>query len=616
MLAKLKQLTVTLIIALLWMGTSWLGLWDGVESQVYDLWFRLGGSKDPGEEVVIISIGEKSISQLGNLPWPRSLHAELLDRLREARVVAFDMVFDLPTDAVEDAKLAAAIAEHGGVVLGYSLGFEEVGKQWQEQQEMEFKLPLEEFLEGAAGIGYINMPTDPDNVVRRTIPAFPAAGKGTEELMPSFHLAAALAYLGKTPDDIGFEEENGKKKIAVGDKIIPVDSRWQVLVNFWGPAATFRTYEYVDVLEGRIPPGLFRNRICLVGPTSVLLHDYQQTPFVKGNVVQRGALPVPGVEIHASCLKSFLDQTYFQRVSRWGNAIFLLAVWLVTGLLTLRRGPWAGLAITLGIMGSIVAAAYGSWLYRQVWLDCASPLGLALVTYTGITAESYLLAERERQKTRALFSRYVSPHVVEELTAHPELVELGGKRQEVTVLFSDIRGFTSYSEGRTPEEVVKRLNEYLAAMTEVIFKHGGMIDKYMGDGIMAVFGAPVWQPDHARRAIAASMEMRERLKELNRRWAERGEHLFNIGIGLSSGPVVVGNIGSAQRMDYTAIGEDVNLASRLEGLNKEYGTQLILSDRTLKSLRESGVDVPWVFEELGEVLVRGFSEPVGIYTVR
>ncbi|NLC07887.1 MAG: adenylate/guanylate cyclase domain-containing protein [Syntrophomonadaceae bacterium] len=609
---KLKRLFIPCLLLVLFLVSAYFQLWERVESSVYDTWFRLSGAKDPGDQIVIIGMGEKSISELGPLAWPRSTHAALLEQLREARAVAFDLDFDIPGQPDEDRALAQAIHDHGRVVLGYALTFEAAGDDPEQGHSMNIKMPVEDFLIGAAGVGYINMPVDPDNVVRHTTVAFPLPDF-PGQFMPSFHLATALVANGLDPEAIS---QPDPMQLRINNKLIPVDAQYQALSDFWGPAGTFPTYEYSDVLFGRVDPALLRDRICLIGPTSVLEHDYQQTPYTRGNLVLDNALPTPGVEIHASCLKTFLEGRYFQRVTTGTNLLFLLLVWLITTVLTLRRGPWAGLAIVSIMIVAIGGLAYGLWLYKHLWLNCAAPLALTIATYTAVTAESYLTAEMERRKTRALFGRYVSPAVVEELTNHPELVELGGKRQEVTILFSDIRGFTSYSEARAPEEVVSRLNEYLSAMTAIVFKHGGMIDKYMGDGMMAVFGAPVQQADHAAKAIAASQEMREQLVELNKMWEARGEHLFNIGIGLSSGPVVVGNVGSQERTDYTVIGEDVNLASRLEGLNKEHGTQLILSDRTLKSLTESGVKIPWHFEELGQVPVRGFTEPITIYTIR
>ena len=609
MLLRLKRLTIPFLIFLLFLIASVFHVGDRLENLVYDSWFKLSGARDPGNQIVIIGIGEKSAQELGPEPsaWPRSTHAALLDRLRDARVVALDLVFDTPGDPTENAKLAEAITKNGKVVLAYYFAFEETGGSTYGN----VKMPLNQFVQGSAGIGFINTPKDQDNVVRHVTTVFPAP-RAPGRYLPCFSLAAALVAQGLNPDAI---TRTAGGEIAIAGKDVPVDADNQALIDFWGPGGRFPTYEYSDVLFGRVDPEILKDRICLVGATDVLLRDYESTPFTRGNMISNAALPTSGVEIHANSIKTLFEGRYFSRLPGWVNWVFLAAIWGLTALLTQRRGPWAGLVVAVLIMAGECGLAYGLWKGKHLWLDCGLPVVLTLVTYTGVTAENYLIAEADRRKTRTLFGRYVSPTVVEQLTNQPDLVVLGGKRQDATVLFSDIRGFTSYSEAREPEEVVKRLNEYLAVMTATIFRHGGMIDKYMGDGIMAVFGVPVQQGDHAARAIRAALEMRERVEELNQLWEERGEPLFKTGIGLSSGSIVAGNIGCTERMDYTVIGEDVNLASRLESLTKDYQTQLIISERTINSLHNSGVEIPWSFEELGATSIKGFREEIRIYTV-
>jgi len=215
------------------------------------------------------------------------------------------------------------------------------------------------------------------------------------------------------------------------------------------------------------------------------------------------------------------------------------------------------------VAGALLAVVFLVWLKLHYWVNAVSPLVMVAATYTGVTVENFLRTELERRQTKALFGRYVSPAVVEDLLRKGDRIELGGVKQEVTVLFSDIRGFTAFSEGKPPEAIVARLNEYFTAMTEIVFRRQGTLDKYLGDGLMAVFGAPAPSENHAAQAVAAAVEMLDRLEELNKQWQEKGEVNIGIGIGINSGSVVVGNIGSPERMDYTVIGEEVNLASRL-----------------------------------------------------
>jgi adenylate cyclase len=213
-----------------------------------------------------------------------------------------------------------------------------------------------------------------------------------------------------------------------------------------------------------------------------------------------------------------------------------------------------------------------------------------------------------------MFNRYVSPDVVEELMANPDSVSLGGRRQLITVMFCDIRGFTAYSENKDPEVVVNRLNEYLTALTQVIFRHGGTLDKYLGDGLMALFGAPVFYPDHVQRAIQVAIEMLEEVEKLNQVYVAKGQTPLKVGVGINSGTVLVGNVGSPERMDYTVIGEDVNLASRVEGLTKNFNTMIVISERSVRMLEDVS-QLPWELQHLGHAEVKGFTAPVEIYTV-
>lgn len=432
-----------------------------------------------------------------------------------------------------------------------------------------------------------------------------------ERLYPSFSLALALAAAGLTPEELA--AQNGF--LRAGKLTVPLNETNQTLIDFWGPGRTFPTFSYVDVLEGRAAPDTFRNKIVLVGiytPTQV--EDLYENPFTRGNLILAGGLPAPGVEIHASAIKTYLTGRYFHRAPRPVNLAFLVLVWTVTVFAARQKSPWLGLLFTFLCALACLALVYSLWLKAHYWLNAAAPLVMLTATYVGATVENIVRAELERRRTKAIFSRYISAPVADELLRRPEKIELGGVKQKITILFSDIRGFTAFSEGKPPEEVVARLNEYFTAMTEVVFRHSGTLGKYLGDGLIDLFGAPVPYPDHARRAVAAAADMLARPEELNRRWAEKGEVTLGIGIGINSGPVVVGNIGSPERMDYTVIGEAVNLASRLEGMNKEYKTQIIISEHTARLLNENDLPAPWALQDLGEARVRDLVEPVKIYT--
>ncbi|NTW06141.1 MAG: adenylate/guanylate cyclase domain-containing protein, partial [Peptococcaceae bacterium] len=459
------------------------------------------------------------------------------------------------------------------------------------------------------GIGFINTSEDIDNVVRRLsmidINTF-------KRPFPCFSLAVYLAHMNLDPNSLTLSQNN---TLMAGNTAIPMDRQNQTLIDFWGSAATYSTYSYVDILEGKIPAEKLAGKIMLVGPTSAAERDVKYTPFTRGNMVLSGALPVPGVEVHASAIGTYLTNGYFNRAPSVVNLAILLGIGLLSGLAVYRaNNPWQGLLYILVLTAAVSALAYLSWNYQHYWINLVSPIALTALIYTAATTENLVTTELERRRTRAAFARYVSPDVVSELLQNKEGISLGGARMNLTILFSDIRGFTTFSEHKEPEYIVHRLNEYFTEMTSVIFKHGGTLDKFLGDGIMAFYGAPIQCEDHADRALKTATEMMERLAVLNQRWKDQGEPTIDIGVGINTGPVVVGNVGSSERMDYTIIGEDVNLAARLESMNKEYRTKILLSDRTIKYIVDPQLKEKT--EYLASANVRGMAEPVGIYTIK
>jgi adenylate cyclase len=269
----------------------------------------------------------------------------------------------------------------------------------------------------------------------------------------------------------------------------------------------------------------------------------------------------------------------------------------------------------LGVIGVLAVASGSSYLAwtQHVWLNLAAPIVIIVLTYVVETATDFVQAEMGRRKTRAMFSRYVSPDVVNELMENPDEAELGGKKQVITIMFCDIRGFTAYSENKDPQDVISRLNEYLTAMTEVIFRHGGTLDKYLGDGLMAFFGAPVYYEDHVERAIETAREIQAEVEKLNKMWAEKGAVPLKVACGINTGPAVVGNVGSPKRMDYTLIGEDVNLASRVEALTKLFETLILVSERSFNDLPDGPVKESLYY--VGEELVKGFTHPIKVYSL-
>lgn len=586
---------------------SMLGLGEKAELGAYDTWFNLRGVEAPGKDIVIVAMDEKSMEKLGPLPWSRAVHARLLDKLREAKVVGFDVFFDGPTDPLVDKALAKAIARHGHVVLATMFAFEQdENGQWAQR----FKVPLTQLAEAAAGLGFINTYAEKGNIVRRVT----LIDVNTlEQPIPSFSVAISMTAAGLGLDDLTLKDGT----VSFGGFHLPVSRDNQVLIDFWGPARTFPTYSYIDVLEGHVSPDNFRDAIVLVGiftPTEQSSYgDTYENPFTKGNLVLAGALPCPGVEIHASAIKTYYTNRYFQRAPRLINLAILILAWLATVFLVRNRSPRRDFLSALILAVVLAGGVYLVWLKAHYWLNVVSPLAMVGLVYTGGTVENIVRTELERRRTRAIFSRYVAPSVVDEILKDPDAIQLGGVKRVVTVMFADIRGFTAYSENRDPVDVIARLNEYLTVMTEAIQNNGGTLDKYLGDGLMAFFGAPLCFDDHVEKAIKAAIEMQQKVDELNRKWEVRGAPPFKVAVGINTGPAVVGNVGSPERMDYTLIGEDVNLASRVEALSKLFETLIVISERSYNMLPEGELKASLYY--LGAEQVKGFSDPVACYSV-
>lgn len=596
-----NRFSVPLLLFIIIQGLVMLGIFNRPEMTLYDSWFRLTGDRDPGNEIVVAAIDDSSIQRIGPLAWPRDVHAKFLQNLQEAKAVAFDLTFASEKDAAEDEVFGQAVAEHGRVVLASKFFFEkdEYGEMLQG-----FEAPLPVFMQGAAGLGFVNTPTDPDQVVRRSS----LVDVNSFQLpFPCLGLATYMVAENLSPYDIELSENT----LKIGNKEIPIDFQNQVLLNFWGPRATFETISYADIYEGKFAPGYFKDKFVMVGYATAEDHDVYPTPYTTTNMVKSGALKTPGVEIHASLIKTILTESWFLKVSPWLNFLFLFVVVLLTALAVAGRGPARG-ALGAGLILLLtLAIVYYLWT-EHWWLNVAAPIAAIIFTYTGVTAWDFIVAEMEKRKTRATFSRYVSADVVDELMKNPDEVMLGGKKQVITIMFADIRGFTAFSENKDPVDVITRLNEYLTAMTDSIQSHGGTLDKYLGDGLMAFFGAPLYYEDHVERAVKVAREIQQKVVELNEKWAEQGAVPLLVAVGINTGPVVVGNVGSPERMDYTLIGEDANLASRVEALTKLFETLVLVSERSYNLLPEG--DVKDSLRYVGEELVKGFTQPIKVYS--
>ena len=635
-----------------------------VEIRLYDLHFKLRGIERPGDSVVIAAIDEKSLAALGRWPWPRSLMGELIRVLSAggAKVIGVDILLsepevsgelraarqlserlralgapgvgaagsavqreldDLIRRADHDHQLADAIRESGRVVLPivFEVGPDRSGPP-PEPSGTPFKSALQSFrhyderglyppppakeatpplpalAEAAQALGHVTMLADQDGTTRWEAVVFQDRGR----YYPSLAVQAVRVASGVEPK--GLTLDFGRA-LTVGSMSAPLDPRDRLLINYAGPGGTFRYLSAVDLLSGKVAPDAVRNRIVFIGATAAGTYDLRVTP----------TSPImPGVEKHANVAANLLSGRFLRRPD-WVELIevagilcfpFALA-WLLP-----RLRPVVSLGAALAIWGVFFAGVHLAFR-GGLWLPVVYPTLALGLTFVGITVYRLLTEERQRLWTKRAFQRFVSPEVVERMVENPSALQFGGEVRNLTVLFTDIRDFTGFTERHQPQEVVQMLREYLTRMVDQVLAQQGTLDKFIGDAVMAIFGAPVPLPDNAERACRAALGMIRELETLQARWAAEGREPFRMGVGINTGEMVVGNLGSEQVFDYTVVGDGVNLAARLESLNKEYKTTtpIIISESTYLAAKDV-LDVV----RLGEVTVKGKSRPVVIYELR
>jgi adenylate cyclase len=641
---------------------GWL---ETFELASYDWRMRLAAADPPDvhPDIVVVELNDTTIRDLepvfGRWPWPRAAFSMVIDFLNRgpAKVIAVDFTFT-ERDTVKlhqigtaeisgldsDAVLVEAVEAAPSTILLADATYEgvrdgdvqNVPAEWKAQP---FRLgpaiyprptiitPIPELTVAASSVAHNYAVLDKRGSLRR-IPPFVRVD---DRFMPSLGVAAALRAADIRPEEVVLEG----RTLRVRDRGIPLLSthvrdavdpdqyheQLTMLVNYRGPAVRpngerpYPTYEIrhlidaeLRLLSGDTPPldpDIFRDKIVFVGLTAAGLVDIFQTPFDA-----QGQGRMPGVQMHASVADSILSNRFIRPASNATRVGVVLGTALLIGLLAAFFSFTVAMPIALLLMAGWTAwslTVFGS----GSWMPMAEPLSAMALALFGGTAYQYFVEGREKRKVKTLFGRYVSRDVFSQLMTHPERAELGGARRDMSVLFSDIRGFTAVTERGDPEALVAQLNEYFSRMVDIVFRHRGTVDKFVGDMVMALFGAPLDDPDHAENAVRTAVEMVEALGHLNRKWADNGQAQLDIGIGVNSGEMIAGNIGSSSIMSYTVIGDNVNLAARLESLNKDYRTRVIISDAT--RVRLSG---GYEIDPLGDVVVKGKTRPVAIFEVK
>jgi len=564
-----------------------LGAFDGLELKALDARFLLRGPQRPASPIVIVAIDDNSFQELyergAQWPWPRSWHAELIERLRRGRplLIGLDILFTEQSrfGPQDDRALADAIRRAGNVVLAAHFSWGEIAAEGTEGGSVvgvkeSLDLPLALLRDQAAGYGFVNIAPDADAFIRRA--PITRSHQGRPE--PSF--AKRL-----------FELASGvQEKDPLGGDL---------LINFRGPVGTFPTIPYYQVLLGEVGPETFTGKIVLVGSAAPSLQDLFPTPFA----AQQRML---GVEIQANILETLLQGIPLVHPPLLFHLLLVMVWALAAAFIGFLFRPLKAFGLVAGLSLAYGLASVAAFVFFQVWLEIVAPSAALFVTYGAVVLRNYIQEEGEKRR----LSRYFSPAVLDEIVRHPEQMSLGTARRRATILFSDIRGFTSISEHLPPEDVVDLLREYLTAMTEIVFKHGGVVDKFIGDAIMALYGVPLPYEDHAARAVRTALEMQARTALLAPRWVAKCGEPLRIGVGIHTGEVVVGTMGSAQRLEYTAIGDTVNLTSRLEGMTKDLNASIVIS-------QDTKTDIEGLFhvQPLGQVTVKGRKTPVEVYAV-
>jgi len=587
---------VGVVFALIYLS----GILELPESRLMDLRFDLRGPRSPVFPIVIVTADDDSLAEIEQQwPWPRSFHAAVIERIAQGKPLAIgvDLLFAEKSRDPEDDRLGQAVAKAGRVVLAATL--RSIATQTAVgvvQQREIFEPPIPSIRAGAAGIGFAEADLGKDAVVRSGVLLRRHAGQ--------LHASFARHLFDLVAKEVGAEASEAAR-------------RSRVWINFRGSSGTFPTYPYYQVYRGEIDPKVFEGKVVLLGAAALSLHDRHATPFSGASWFPTaaeaglkrddpGALMMPGSEIQANLLDTLLADDPIQPLPPIVFLVLIFGLAMAGAVMGGHLRPLRAIAGSAGLLVAYLVAAYLAFSWLDLWLEVL-PVVLPLAAAAGSTiAANYIREERVRRE----YARYFSPTVARQIAEDRGAQALAARRRQISVLFSDIRGFTTISESLAPEEVVELLREYFNTMVPIVLKHGGTLDKYVGDAIMGLFGAPLPQEDHAVRAVRAGLEMLAQIPHLSPKWEAKCGRPLRIGVGINTGEAVVGTMGADSRHEYSAIGDTVNLASRLEGATKDLGVPMVVSHVTA-----SGLGKQFQMRELSELQVKGRQESVHVFAV-
>jgi adenylate cyclase len=596
---------LALLVALLLTAAFLLDTVAAARARAVDL-LLLARPVQRATATVIVGVDERSAQRLRArygpvAAWPRSVYARALDALRAAspRLIGLAVLFDAARSG--DDELAEAIRRAGNVVTPVvAQGPRAFDPRPGVAQDFDrFVRPTPAVHDARLDEGVVNVTAGPDGVVR----GLPLVLRAGDEQVPSFAVVAVARFT-RRRDVIDAAPRGGGPLYAAG-RAIPVAERDTMLINFLGPPSDpggggpFHVISLVDVLEGRFDPDSVRDKIVLVGATTPGV-DEHPTPTA-------GARRMWGVEILGSGIETILHQRFLVPAPRPAVVALILGLGLLGGLLAAAGRPlWMALLVATVLAVYLVGTS--ALLQAGVILDLVLPPAALLAAFAVGLVDRVVFEQAEQRRVREAMARYLSPAVSRWVLADPRRLRLGGERRELTVLFSDLRSFTTHAHALAPETLVSLLNDHMTEMTAIVFRHDGVLAHYAGDGLEAFWNAPMAQPDHARRACEAALDMVTALDALRPRFAEEGWAALDMGIGINTGTTIVGNLGSRDRLAYTAVGDAVNVASRLEGLSKEYGVRIVIGELTRRAAGEA-----FEYRSLDLVAVKGRAEPVQVH---
>jgi adenylate cyclase len=619
---KLCGLALAVMIAFAWVHAISLDVPSlrRLELSALDAQVRLRGSRSPGPEILIVMIDDRTIAELGQWPPPRRTLAEAVIMLHGAgaKAIGIDILYADPSPPAAragDVALAQAIGETGNVVLPFTFEFGtrpgsivppalaraayvrlSSGGNYRSlalaPTGIVAPLPA---LADRSSLGHMLVAFDVDGAPRYDYPALAYDA----EFYPSMAVRIAQLFLGLSWSEVGLELGRG---VTLGRLYVPTDPQMRLLVDYLGPSPAFPTYSLSQVLAGAVPGSVFRDRIVLIGANVAGTRDTFASPFTT---------VMPGVERLATVIDSILHERHLRRpaAAQWLEIAAMLAAALVLGLVVSRLSLAVAFVVAVMLVSLFAGSAQFALTRYGLWQASAVPILAVVLTFVALSLYRYGLLDKERRHIRRVFHRYLAPQMVDRLVSEQKLPKLGGELRELTVLFSDLRGFTALSERLEPTVLTRVVNAFLSAATEAILEHGGTVDKYVGDAIMAFWNAPLDQPDHAPLACRAALRIVEKLEAVNQQLADEGLPTLVAGIGINTGRCTVGNFGSSRRLDYSAVGDAVNVSARLEGETKNLGFAILLGPETAARVAEFAT-IP-----LERIPLRGRVEPIEVHAL-